>query len=79
MWWGWIFFRGWLLNVLEILKCEMFITDGHHHWGNGDLEILKLCEDIPKESTTKLTPIKSVPSLSWSRHGDVTWNLVSKI
>lgn len=69
----------WLLNVLEKLNCELFITDGHYCWQSGDLEVLKLCADIPKESTTKLTSIKQIPSKSWSGHGDVSWNLVSRI
>ena len=67
----------WLLNVLGMLNCELFITDGHHHWQSGDDKALELCADIPKENLSQLTPIRTILSDGWSRHGDVSWNLVS--
>lgn len=67
----------WLLNVLKKLNCELFITDGHHHWQAGDDFALELCKSIPKESTANLIPIRTIKSEAWSGHGDVTWNLVS--
>ena len=70
---------AWLLNILEKLQCELFITDGHHHWQSGDDKALEICSDIPDKSSIKLTPIKNLSGISWSDHGDVTWNLVSKI
>ena len=68
---------AWLLNVLNKLNCEVFITDGHHNWQSGDRAALRLCPDIPKENHSQLTPIRLVPSDSWSGHGNVSWNLVS--
>ncbi len=67
----------WLVNVLHKLNCQIFITDNHYHWQSGDYKALELCEDIPKESNAQLTPIRTIPSKSWSGHGDVSWNLVS--
>ena len=67
----------WLLNVLKKLNCELFITDGHHHWQTGDKFALELCSSIPKESNSRLTPIRVVQSQGWSGHGDVSWNLIS--
>jgi hypothetical protein len=67
----------WLLNVLKVLNCELFITDGHHHWQSGDTKALELCSSIPRENHSQLTSIRTIPSEQWSRHGDVSWNLVS--
>lgn len=66
----------WLLNVLKQLKCELFITDGHHHRQSGDEFAIELCSSIPRESDAQLNPIRVVPSSGWSGHGDVSWNLV---
>jgi len=67
----------WLLNVLKELNCEVFITDGHHPWQEGDESALILCSSIPRDSNVQLTPIRAIPSADWSGHGDVIWNLVS--
>jgi len=67
----------WLLNVLKTLSCELFITDGHHHWQRGDEFALESCPSIPRETNAQLTPIRVVQSHGWSGHGDVSWNLVS--
>ncbi len=69
---------AWLLNVLKILKCELFITDGDHRWQMGDYFALELCPSIPVVSDVKLTPIRFMPAESWSDYGQVvTWYLVS--
>ena len=67
----------WLLNVLKKLNCELFITDGHHQWQSGDIKAIEICAFIPKENSSQLTPIRTIPSEKWSGHGDVSWNLVS--
>jgi len=66
----------WLLNVLEQLQCEMFITDNHHYWQQGDINALDLCPHIPKESLVQMESIRTVRSVSWSGHGDVTWYVI---
>lgn len=68
---------AWLLNVLKKLNTELFITDGHHEWQSGDDFALRICPSIPKYSDVELKSIRTVPSESWSMHGDVSWNLVS--
>jgi len=67
----------WLLHVLSQLNCELFITDGHHHWQSGDNKAMELFESIPRENSSQLTPIRIIHSEGWSGHGDVSWNLVS--
>lgn len=66
----------WLLNVLKELNCELFITDGHHHWQSGDYFALEFCSSIPRQSNSQLSPIRIIQSEGWSGHGDVSWNLV---
>jgi hypothetical protein len=66
----------WLLNVLKSLKCELFITDGSHHWQSGYEIVLEKCISIPKQCESTLIPIRILPSQGWSSNGDVSWNLV---
>jgi len=66
----------WLLNVLNTLSCEMFITDGRHQWQSGDTLAMDYCASIPRENTSVLTPIRTIESEHWSGYGDVSWNLV---
>lgn len=66
----------WLKNVLGKLNSEVFITDDHHYWQNGDKKALELCPQIPREPSVQLAPIRTVNSKSWSGHGNVTWYLV---
>ena len=69
---------AWLLNVLNKLNCDLFITDGcHDHWQEGDKFALELCPSIRNGSKAQLKPIRVVQSKSWSGYGDVSWNLVS--
>jgi hypothetical protein len=37
---------GWLLNVLLKLKCEVFITDGHHEMQEGDWAAIRLYPEL---------------------------------
>jgi hypothetical protein len=67
---------AWLLNVLKMLKCELFITDGSHQWQSGDEYALENCTAIPKQCESTLIPYRVVPSQGWSYHGDVSWNLL---
>jgi hypothetical protein len=67
---------AWLLHVLKNLRCELFITDGHHHWQNGDDFALILCPEIPREVNVELKCIRQINGRRWSEHGDVSWNLV---
>lgn len=67
----------WLLNVLKQLNCELFITDGHYFWQQGDEYIRDNCPYIPSESDLQLIPIREIPGEKWSAHGDVSWNLVN--
>jgi hypothetical protein len=68
---------AWLLNVLKDLHCELFITDGHHHWQNGDDFALTLCPEIPREVNVELKRIRQIHEMRWSSHGHVSWNLVA--
>lgn len=67
----------WLLNVLEKLQCEMYVTDTHYNWQQGDLKALELYPIIPVITTAKLISIRTISGISWSGHGDVSFNLVS--
>jgi len=68
----------WMLNVLKRLHCEMFISDGHYHKQRGDTKAIKLYPVLGEtDCKANLEVIRSVESMSWSGHGDVTWNLVS--
>jgi hypothetical protein len=67
---------AWLLHVLKDLRCELFITDGHHHWQNGDDVALTLCPEISREVNVDLQRIRKINGRRWSEHGDVSWNLV---
>ena len=68
----------WLLNVLDKVGCELFITDGHHPWQSGDERV---CELYPELSGSGKGPsmeaIRVLRGEGWSGHGDVTWNLIS--
>jgi hypothetical protein len=67
---------AWLLNILDQIQCEVFITDGHHHWQSGDDFALNLCPEIPKECNVGFIPIRTIYGRMWSNHGDVTWNII---
>ncbi len=69
----------WLLNVLKKLNCELFITDGKHDWQSGDNFALEFCSSIPRQSNSRLSPIRTIHSEGWSGHGDVSWNIVRPV
>lgn len=67
---------AWLLHILNIVRCQVFVTDDHHYWQSGDEFTLTLCSAINRNNVSKLTPIRQIESQGWSNHGDVTWYLV---
>ncbi len=66
----------WLLNVLNRLQCQCFITDNHLHMQRGDERAIELYPELGIKDNAELLPIREIPSDSWSGHGDVSWNLV---
>lgn len=70
----------WLLNVLRQLRCECFITDGHHTRQSGDEQTYALYPELEGvEDTTQLKKIRIVKSDEWSGHGDVSWNILNTV
>ncbi|MDP2646543.1 MAG: hypothetical protein Q8P24_16510 [Desulfobacterales bacterium] len=65
---------GWLLNVLDRLGCEVFVTDGSHELSLGDRDALRLYP-ILEGSNTDREVIRTLESEKWSDYGDVTWNI----
>lgn len=71
---------AWLSGVIGRLGCRTLITDGRlGNWQRGDHEALRL---YPALSGADGPPpgrvIRTVPSVSWSGHGDVSWVLVGE-
>lgn len=64
----------WMLQSLERLQCEMFISDGHLQHRSGDDRALELFPNLAGPQTRLLDPIRTVPSVRWSCHGDVNWH-----
>ena len=68
----------WLLNVLRKVGCECFVTDSNYHMGSGDRRIYDLYPMLAaEEDQAPLTPIRIIPSKSWSDCGDVSWNIIN--
>ncbi len=68
---------SWLLNVLQKLECECFITDGCLQRASGDERVYELFPNLRgSEDISKLKPIREMPSYIWSEHGDITWNII---
>jgi len=68
----------WLLNVLKKLKCELFISDGHYAWQDGDNKVKEFYPALAGDgNSTDFECIRTVDGLSWSNHGDVSWNVVA--
>lgn len=65
---------AWLLQVLERLQCELFISDGHLQHRPGDDRVLELFTNLAGPQASLLTPIRTLPGASWSHHGDVSWH-----
>jgi len=67
----------WLLNILQQVQCEVFITDSHHSKRSGDERIYNLYPSLAgNEDESKLEPIRVIKSEGWSDHGNVSWNIV---
>jgi len=49
---------AWLLNVLNELNTELFITDGRLSWQTGDEFALKFCPSIPRTIDAQFTKIR---------------------
>jgi len=70
----------WLLNILQEVGCEVFVSDGSYDKQTGDERIYRLYPDLSgNEDTTQLEQIRVIESRRWSGHGDVTWNLVKLV
>ena len=70
----------WILNVLQKLQCEVFVTDSHYGHGYGDDYIYKKYPELAgDEDQSILKQIRKIPGERWSNHGDVSWNLVRKM
>jgi hypothetical protein len=68
---------AWLLNILEKVKCEVFITDNHLTGQRGDERAVKLFSALAIEAgNRKFEVIRTINSEAWSNHGDVTWNRI---
>ena len=66
----------WLLNVLNKLKCEILVSDGHYGRQSGDKRIYDLYPQLSgEEDKTQLEQIRILKSEGWSGHGDVSWNI----
>ena len=69
---------AWLINVLRPLGCEVFISDGHTYWREGDYLAAEIYPALTQHGPKPyLEIIRVQQGESWSNHGDVTWNLVS--
>jgi hypothetical protein len=67
----------WLLNVLRVLRCEVFITDSHYARQFGDERVYELYPSLAgNEDVTPLERIRVIRSNAWSGHADVSWNIL---
>ena len=68
----------WLLNVLQRMQCECFVTDNHYPQQSGDRRTYQLYPELSGNEDTKQLekPIRTVCSDSWSCYRDVTWRTV---
>ena len=72
--------RGaWLLNVLQQLGCEYFLTDGTLEQSDGDRYAL---EKYPSLNTAgaqaNFSQIRQLDGRSWSNYGDISWRRVGR-
>lgn len=78
---------AWLLNILPKVGCELFISDDgiaagrpHDNPRPADRHAYTLYPELSGPSdVSQLIPIRTIPSASWSGHGDVSWNLVNSL
>jgi hypothetical protein len=69
----------WLKNILKKVRCDCFITDGHGYVQRGDERTWALYPELAEgEDPARLQVIRTIPSNSWSGHGDVSWNIVKQ-
>ncbi|GAB4176030.1 MAG: hypothetical protein Kow00108_11290 [Calditrichia bacterium] len=67
----------WLLNILQKVNCEVFITSGIRPRQSGDEAAYRLYPELAgDEKNDYLEVIRTIDSHSWSDYGDVTWYLV---
>ena len=68
----------WLLNVLQRIQCECFVTDSHYPQQSGDRRTYELYPDLSGNEDTEQfeRKIRCVPGESWSCHGNVSWKIV---
>ncbi len=67
----------WLLNVLQKLHCDVFITDSSYGRGSGDERIYGLYPELSgNEDIGQLEQIREIAGNRWSDYGDVSWNLI---
>ncbi len=70
----------WLLNVLQKLHCDVFITDSKYGHGHGDERINELYPELSgSEDEGQLEQIREIAGERWSEHGDVSWNLIKSV
>jgi len=70
----------WLLNVLQKLHCDIFVTDSRYSHGPGDDRICELYPELSgNEDEGQLNQIRGIPANRWSNHGDVSWNIIQPI
>lgn len=68
----------WLLNVLQKLHCEVFVTDSMYGHGHGDDRIYELYPELSGiEDVIQLDQIRKIDGELWSNYGDVSWNFVN--
>jgi hypothetical protein len=68
----------WMLNILGRLGCECIISDEHYHLQQGDQAAMRLFPSLQPETPAAVLdePMFTLPSFSWSGHGNVTWRRV---
>ena len=74
--------RGlWVRNVLKRLGCEVFVADDmarNVEEGKDEREkVVSIYPELGQKDQFGLKEFRSIPSESWSGHGEVTWNKVS--
>jgi len=70
----------WMLNVLKKLRCECFITDSHYHERAADERIYDLYPALRgSDETIELERIRTIPSASWSNHGEISCNIIKPV
>ena len=66
----------WLLNILERTGCECLVTDRHYYQQSGDERTDELYPELAgPEDQQRFNSIRKLSGESWSRHGDIFWDL----